>query len=170
MLRSLSCLCVGLSLVLTGCEWGSNQALRGRQLDPIKVGNEAGHDHGDGHDHDHDHSDSTAEWVTTNSGLKYRILKEGKGKKPASSNEVTVHYRGWLDNGKEFDSSYGRGEPISFPLTGVIPGWTEGMTYVSEGGEIELEIPANLGYGSQQAGQIPPNSTLHFTVELLKIK
>ena len=82
-----------------------------------------------------------------------------------------MNYRGWLDNGKEFDSSYSRGEPISFPLNGVIPGWTEGMQLVGEGGMIELWIPSKLGYGARGAGRdIPPNATLHFVVELIKVQ
>ena len=81
-----------------------------------------------------------------------------------------MHYKGWLDNKKEFDSSYKRGEEISFPLNMVIPGWTEGLQLVGEGGMIELEIPSELGYGKRGAGNaIPPNSTLHFLVELKKI-
>jgi FKBP-type peptidyl-prolyl cis-trans isomerase FkpA len=84
---------------------------------------------------------------------------------------VTVNYKGWLDSGKVFDSSYDRGEPISFPLNRVIPGWTEGMQLVGEGGMIELEIPSKLGYGERGApGAIPPNATLHFIVELIEVK
>lgn len=105
------------------------------------------------------------------SGLKYRILREGKGAKPTASNEVEVNYHGWLDNGNVFDSSYKRGESISFPLGGVIPGWTEGMQLVGEGGMIELEIPSDLGYGPQGSPPvIPPNATLHFVVELIDVK
>jgi len=108
---------------------------------------------------------------TTASGLKYKILREGTGKSPSATDTVEVHYRGWLDNGKEFDSSYKRGEPISFRLNGVIPGWTEGLQLVSEGGKIELEIPSELGYGARGAPpDIPPHSTLHFEVELLAVK
>ena len=114
---------------------------------------------------------SSEEFKTTASGLKYRIINHGPGRFPTASDTVQVHYKGWLDNGKEFDSSYKRGEPIEFPLSGVIPGWTEGVQLVAEGGEIELEIPSELGYGARGAGaDIPPNSTLHFTVELLEIK
>jgi FKBP-type peptidyl-prolyl cis-trans isomerase len=84
---------------------------------------------------------------------------------------VEVNYHGWLDNGKVFDSSYNRGESISFPLSGVIKGWTEGMQLVGEGGMIELEIPANLAYGDRGAGaDVPPKATLHFLVELLKVQ
>ncbi|AMV19874.1 FKBP-type peptidyl-prolyl cis-trans isomerase [Planctomyces sp. SH-PL14] len=105
------------------------------------------------------------------SGLKYRILREGKGAKPTASDTVEVNYHGWLDNGNVFDSSYARKESISFPLGGVIPGWTEGMQLVGEGGMIELEIPPELGYGAQGAGRdVPPNATLHFIVELIDVK
>lgn len=112
-------------------------------------------------------------WQTTSSGLKYRILEEGPGAKPAAEDTVRVHYRGWLpdesdpDSGPEFDSSYG-GEPVSFPLNQVIPGWTEGLQLVGAGGKIELEIPSELGYGEMGSqGVIPPNATLRFVVELL---
>jgi FKBP-type peptidyl-prolyl cis-trans isomerase FkpA len=109
-------------------------------------------------------------FTTTASGLKYRILRKSDGKKPKASDRVTVHYKGWLDNKTEFDSSYKRGKTIAFPLSGVIGGWTEGLQLVGEGGMIELEIPSNLGYGESGAGNvIPPNATLHFLIELKKI-
>jgi len=108
---------------------------------------------------------------STASGLKYRVLRKGDGPKPTADQSVTVHYRGWLDDGNEFDSSYSRGQSISFPLGGVIKGWTEGMQLVGKGGMIELLIPSDLGYGPQgMAGAIPPNATLHFVVELLEIQ
>jgi len=111
------------------------------------------------------------QFTETDSGLKYRVLREGEGVKPAKTDLVTVHYKGWLDNGKEFDSSYKRGKPTSFPLNRVIAGWTEGMQLVGEGGLVELEIPSGLGYGAQGAGGvIPPNATLHFLVELIDVK
>jgi FKBP-type peptidyl-prolyl cis-trans isomerase FkpA len=110
-------------------------------------------------------------FMKTASGLQYRILREGKGAKPKAANKVRVNYHGWLDNGKVFDSSYQRREPISFGLNQVIPGWTEGMQLVGEGGMIELLIPSNLGYGARGAGSdIPPNATLHFLVELLQVQ
>ncbi len=115
-------------------------------------------------------SDGVSRWITTNTGLKYRIIKKGNGRFPTADNKVTVHYRGWLDNGKEFDSSFKRRAPATFPLRNVVPGWTEGLTYVEKGGAIELEIPYILGYGA--AGNpptIPPKATLHFYVELLDI-
>ena len=115
------------------------------------------------------------QWQTTDSGLKYRVLTEGPGPKPAPTDTVRVHYRGWLPDaadpskGTEFDSSIARGEPAVFPLNRVIPGWTEGLQLIGEGGKIELEIPSELGYGANGTpdGSIPPNATLRFEVELL---
>ncbi|MEO2017504.1 MAG: FKBP-type peptidyl-prolyl cis-trans isomerase [Fuerstiella sp.] len=116
-------------------------------------------------------ADAPTEFQTTDSGLRYRILRKSDGEKATADRTVTVHYRGWLDDGSEFDSSYSRGEPISFPLNGVIPGWTEGMQLVGKGGMIELWIPTDLGYGTAGAGAaVPPNATLHFVVELLEIQ
>ena len=116
-------------------------------------------------------TDAPAEFTATPSGLKYRILRKASGDKPTSSSTVTVNYVGWLDDGSEFDSSYRRGEPATFPLSGVVRGWTEGLQLVNEGGMIELEIPSELGYGAAGApGSIPPHATLHFKVELIDIK
>ncbi len=110
-------------------------------------------------------------FTTTDSGLNYRILRAGDGAKPTARQSVEVHYHGWLDNKSVFDSSYKRGESISFPLNRVIAGWTEGMQLVGKGGMIELEIPPKLGYGAQGAGAaVPPNATLHFLVELIEVK
>lgn len=110
-------------------------------------------------------------FTTTNSALKYRVLREGEGKAPRATQTVEVHYHGWLDNGTVFDSSYERHESISFPLNRVIAGWTEGMQLVGEGGMIELEIPSDLGYGNRGAPpDIPPKATLHFLVELIQVK
>jgi FKBP-type peptidyl-prolyl cis-trans isomerase len=107
----------------------------------------------------------------TNNGLKYRIIEEGTGKRPGKTSTVVCNYRGWLDNGREFDSSYKRGEPAEFALNQVIPGWTEGLQLIKEGGKIELEVPSRLGYGeSGMPPVIPPNSKLHFEVELVKVK
>jgi len=115
--------------------------------------------------------DAPKTFTATKSGLKYRVLRKGTDEKPMATNKVKVNYHGWLDNGKVFDSSYKRGEPISFPLNRVIPGWTEGMQLVGQGGMIELEIPAKLGYGDRGAGaDIPGGATLHFLVELLEIQ
>ena len=106
---------------------------------------------------------------TTKTGLKYRRLKEGNGKKPKLTDRVKVHYTGKLIDGTVFDSSVERGEPITFALNQVIPGWTEGLQLMDEGSKYLLYIPYNLGYGEQQAGSIPPGSTLTFEVELLEI-
>ena len=115
--------------------------------------------------------DAPKTFTETKSGLKYRVLRQGNAAKPKATDTVEVNYHGWLDNGKVFDSSYSRGESISFPLNGVIAGWTEGMQLVGKGGMIELEIPPNLGYGARGAGGvIPGNATLHFLVELIEVK
>ena len=107
---------------------------------------------------------------TTPSGLKYRRVKEGNGKHPKATDRVKVHYTGTLIDGKKFDSSVDRGEPITFPLNQVIPGWTEGLQIMDEGSKYILYIPYNLGYGVRGAGQdIPGGSTLIFEVELLEI-
>jgi FKBP-type peptidyl-prolyl cis-trans isomerase FkpA len=114
--------------------------------------------------------DAPTEFQTTESGLKYRILRRREGRKPTATNSVTVDYVGWLDNGREFDNSYIRREPTSFNLNQVVRGWTEGLQLVGEGGMIELEIPHELGYGAQGSpGGVPPFATLHFKVELHQI-
>jgi FKBP-type peptidyl-prolyl cis-trans isomerase len=105
----------------------------------------------------------------TKTGLKYRMVKSGNGKKPKATDRVKVHYTGRLIDGTVFDSSIDRGEPITFALNQVIPGWTEGLQLMDEGSKYMLYIPYNLGYGKQQAGTIPPGSTLVFEVELLEI-
>lgn len=108
---------------------------------------------------------------TTASGLQYKIITEGTGKRPSASSVVKVNYKGQLTDGKVFDSSYERGQPVEFPLNQVIPGWTEGLQLLKEGGKATLYIPAKLGYGEQGVpGMIPPNSTLIFDVELLEVK
>lgn len=109
--------------------------------------------------------------VTLPSGLQYKVVTKGTGKKPGPKDSVSVHYKGTLIDGTEFDSSYKRGEPVSFPVGGVIPGWTEALQLMEEGSKWQLFIPSNLAYGERGAGaQIGPNSTLIFDVELLKVK
>ena len=105
----------------------------------------------------------------TASGIVITMLKEGKGISPKSSDTVKVHYRGTLTTGKEFDSSYGRGQPATFPLDRVIPCWTEGVQMIKVGGKAKLVCPPNLAYGSRGVPGIPPDSTLIFEVELLEI-
>jgi FKBP-type peptidyl-prolyl cis-trans isomerase FkpA len=108
---------------------------------------------------------------TTASGLQYEILTPGTGTtSPKATDNVTVHYKGTTIDGKEFDSSYSRGEPTSFPLNRVIPGWTEGVQLMKEGAKYRFYIPSELAYGDQGAGPIAPNSTLIFDVELIKIQ
>jgi len=107
---------------------------------------------------------------TTASGLQYEVLTEGKGDSPKATDTVTVHYKGTLLNGETFDSSYDRGQPVSFPLQNVIPGWTEGLQLMKSGAKYKFVIPAALAYGERGAGvKIGPNSTLVFEVELLSI-
>jgi FKBP-type peptidyl-prolyl cis-trans isomerase len=103
-------------------------------------------------------------------GLQYQVITEGKGKKPKSTDTVKTHYRGTLIDGTEFDSSYKAGEPVSFPVTGVIPGWTEALQQMPVGSKWKLFIPSELAYGEQGQGPIPPNSALIFEIELLGIE
>jgi FKBP-type peptidyl-prolyl cis-trans isomerase FkpA len=108
--------------------------------------------------------------VVTPSGLVYRSLKDGSGASPGAADTVKVHYRGTFPDGKEFDSSYKRGEPIEFPLNRVIKCWTEGVQRMKVGGKAKLTCPASIAYGERGAGAvIPPNATLQFDVELLAI-
>lgn len=106
----------------------------------------------------------------TPSGLIYESLKEGSGEKATPESSVQVHYRGTLANGNEFDSSYKRGQPATFPLNRVIPCWTEGVSRMREGGKAKLTCPPAIAYGSRGAGAaVPPDATLSFEVELLKV-
>jgi FKBP-type peptidyl-prolyl cis-trans isomerase FklB len=108
--------------------------------------------------------------ITLPSGLQYKILKQGDGKKPKLTDQVTTNYRGTLIDGTEFDSSYKRGEPTSFPVNGVIAGWTEALQLMPVGSKWQLFIPSNLAYGERGAGgSIGPNATLIFEIELLSI-
>jgi FKBP-type peptidyl-prolyl cis-trans isomerase len=108
------------------------------------------------------------EGVTTlESGLQYEVLEEGSGPRPDSNARVTVHYRGLLLDGTEFDSSYSRDEPATFPLDSVIAGWQQALPLMNEGAKWKLAIPPDLAYGEEGAGRIPPNATLIFEVELI---
>jgi FKBP-type peptidyl-prolyl cis-trans isomerase len=109
--------------------------------------------------------------TTTASGLQYKVIQPGTGARPKATDTVNVHYKGTFLDGKTFDSSYDRGQPISFPLNGVIAGWTEGVQLMPVGATYEFYIPSHLAYGERGAGGvIPPNSTLIFVVELLGIQ
>ena len=111
-----------------------------------------------------------SELTTTESGLQYKMLREGTGKAPTVSSRVSVHYSGWLTDGTGFDSSYERGEPATFGVTQVISGWTEGLQLMREGGKILLKIPSNLGYGDRGSPpKIPGGATLVFIVELISV-
>lgn len=114
--------------------------------------------------------DAQEEFSETESGVRYRILRKGNGVKPGPKDDIEVHYRGRLEGGKVFDSSYGK-RPARFTVNETVTGFAEGLQLVSEGGMIELEIPGHLGYGpvgNPQAG-IPPNATLYFLVEMEKV-
>jgi len=109
--------------------------------------------------------------VTKPSGLVFQSLVDGKGASPAATDVVKVHYRGTFPDGKEFDSSYKRGEPTEFPLNGVIPCWTEGVQLMKVGGKAKLTCPPGIAYGTRGAGGvIPPNATLNFEIELVAVK
>ena len=109
--------------------------------------------------------------VTLPSGLQYKVLKEGNGKSPKATDKVVCHYEGMLIDGTMFDSSIQRGEPATFPLNGVIAGWTEGLQLMKEGAKYRFFIPYQLGYGERGAGaSIPPFATLVFDVELIEVK
>lgn len=107
----------------------------------------------------------------TESGLQYRVIEPGEGAQPSATDRVTVHYRGTLINGTEFDSSYARNQPATFALNQVIPGWTEGVQLMREGATYQFFIPADLAYGAEgRPGPIGPNATLIFDVELLEVE
>ncbi len=107
--------------------------------------------------------------ITMASGLQYKIIKKGSGKTPKATDSVTVNYRGTLIDGSEFDSSYKRGQPATFTVSGVIPGWTEALQLMKEGSKWELFIPPSLAYGERGTPGIPPNSVLIFEVELISV-
>ena len=116
--------------------------------------------------------DAPQEFTTTESGLKYRILRRSEGKKPTAEDSVRVHYRGTFDDGRLFDTTYGKtGSAGGFLMSGVVKGMSEGLQLIGEGGMIELEVPPELGYGKEGIPPtIPPDATLHFLVELLNVK
>ena len=170
-----SCVCLAVALVLAGCGQPS------REISPLPSGGPVSEDStsppetGPRFEPLPDGPDAEKEFTTTKSGLKYKILRKGNGKFANINSRFVAHYRGWLDNGTEFDSSYKKGTPLGggpegpWQLTQVVPGWTEALQIIDEGGKIELEIPPELGYRDQDKGTIPPNSTLHFIMELEKV-
>lgn len=114
---------------------------------------------------------SPSKIITMPSGLKYQILRKGTGKTPKATDKVTVNYRGAFVDGREFDSSYKRGKPATFPVNGVIKGWTQALQMMKEGSKWHLIIPPDLAYGPMGSPPvIPPNSTLYFDIELLKVQ
>ena len=116
-------------------------------------------------------ADAATEFTLSESGLRYKILRRGRGPHPISKSLVRVHYRGTLDNGKVFDETYTMGMSSFFILENVIPGWTEGLQYIGTGGMIDLEVPPELAYGERGSGtRIPPNATIHFRIELIHIE
>lgn len=109
--------------------------------------------------------------LTTESGLQYEVLREADGPSPTTDDRVVIHYRGTLTDGTQFDSSYDRGEPSTFPVSGVIPGFGEALQLMSVGSQIRVTIPPDLAYGSTGAGDaVPPDATLIFEIELLEIE
>jgi len=116
-------------------------------------------------------SDCSASYITTESGLQYRVIEEGDGEKPVASSVVTVHYAGCFEDGEEFDSSHKRNAPATFPLGGVIPGWTEGVQLMAVGSTFQFIIPHDLAYGEAGFGDvIPPSETLYFEIELISFE
>lgn len=111
-------------------------------------------------------------FTKTKSGLKYRILRKGQGKSPKEKQKVKMHFQGWTDDGKVFESTYRAEMPLVLPIDQrVIPGWREGIPLVSEGGMIELEVPSDLGYKARGfPPRIPPNATLHYIIELVEVQ
>ncbi len=115
-------------------------------------------------------ADAEPEVITTESGLEYQMLRDGDGASPTANDEVVVHYRGTLTDGSQFDSSYDRGEPNTFPVDGVIAGFGEALQLMSVGGQMRVTIPSELAYGEDGAGTvIGPNETLIFEIELLEV-
>ena len=148
-----------LFLSLSSCKW--IQATIGKIKGSTKV--ESGQEFLDKHKNQEDIK-------VTSSGLQYKVIREGTGKAPVSSDSVEVHYKGTLINGEEFDSSYKRNKSITFPLNGVIRGWTEGLQLMKEGAKYRFHIPSELAYGSRSLPGIPADSVLVFDVELIKVQ
>jgi FKBP-type peptidyl-prolyl cis-trans isomerase len=114
--------------------------------------------------------DNMVDMITTDSGLQYEVLVEGAGATPGPTDTVSAHYHGTFEDGRVFDSSVDRGEPIDLPVNGVIPGWQEALQMMKEGDKWRLVVPPELGYGASGVGSIPGNTTLIFEVELIKVR
>ena len=114
--------------------------------------------------------DDMTDMITTDSGLQYKVLVEGAGATPGPTDTVSAHYHGTFEDGRVFDSSVERGEPIDLPVNGVITGWQEALQMMKEGDKWRLVVPPELGYGAAGVGSIPGNTTLVFEVELIKVK
>jgi FKBP-type peptidyl-prolyl cis-trans isomerase FklB len=111
-----------------------------------------------------------SEWTSTSSGLQYQIIESGEGASPGPTDTVSAHYHGTFEDGRVFDSSVERGEPIDLPVNGVIQGWVEALQMMKEGDKWRLRIPPSLGYGARGVGPIPGNTTLIFEIELIKVR
>ena len=111
-----------------------------------------------------------SEWTSTSSGLQYQIIESGEGASPGPTDTVSAHYHGTFEDGRVFDSSVERGEPIDLPVNGVIQGWVEALQMMKEGDKWRLRIPPSLGYGARGVGPIPGNTTLIFEIELTKVR
>ena len=142
--------------------------MRKKQEDKNKVSSQSNIEEGNNFLAENKNKDGV---VTTATGLQYKVIAQGNGSKPVPTDKVSVHYRGTLIDGTEFDSSYKRGKPVSFPVNGVIKGWTEALQLMNVGSKYQLFIPSNLAYGKRGAGQtIGPDAVLIFEVELLGIE
>ena len=144
-----------------------DESVRTKQEEKAKVESEKSKAEGEKYLADHAKKEGV---MVTESGLQYEVMSEGEGAKPVATDVVKVHYKGTLLDGTEFDSSYSRNEPTTFPLNRVIPGWTEGLQLMPVGSKYKFTIPSDLAYGDRDLGKIPANSTLIFEVELLEIQ
>ncbi len=161
----------GKKLMLSDEEMASamaafQQAMMAKQQEKIKVLGEKNKKDGETFLADNKTKDGV---ITLKSGLQYKVIKEGTGNMPKESDTVTTHYRGTLVDGTEFDSSYKRGEPVSFPVNGVIAGWTEALQLMKTGSKWQLFVPSDLAYGERGPEPIGPNATLIFDVELISV-
>ena len=163
--------CLAVALTVAGCGQPSRQTSPLPSGGPVSEVSTAPKDTGPRFEPLPDGPDAEKEFTTTKSGLKYKILRKGTGKFPTVNDRFVAHYKGWLDDGKVFDQSYDDGKPLGpHPMTKVVTGWTEGLQLISEGGKIELELPPDLAYANDPpTPDIPPNSTLHFLVELVEV-